>query len=104
MANSEQLDGDLAAKTSARTAARLSVAPADTDAGPAGRPKFPRDNGFQAELGLRVAGYFRATGRRERDCWQMYLKTAVILVWCAVSYALLVFVTRTWWQALPPAI
>src|SRR5213078_2117143 len=38
------------------------------------RPKFPKDDGFQAELGRRVAAYFQKTGKRDRDCWQMYLK------------------------------
>jgi linoleoyl-CoA desaturase len=68
------------------------------------RPKFPKDAGFQAEVGRRVAAYFAATGRRERDSWSMYLKTAIILVWCATSYALLVFAAQTWWQAVPLAI
>ena len=68
------------------------------------RPKFPKDDGFQAELGRRVAAYFHTTGKRERDCWQMYLKTVIILAWCAVSYWLLVFVVQTWWQALPAAL
>jgi linoleoyl-CoA desaturase len=68
------------------------------------RPKFPKDDGFQAELGRRVAAYFHTTGKRERDCWQMYLKTVIILAWCAVSYWLLVFVAQTWWQALPAAL
>jgi linoleoyl-CoA desaturase len=68
------------------------------------RPKFPKDAGFQAELGRRVAAYFTSTGRRERDCWSMYFKTAVIFAWCAASYALLVFAAQTWWQALPLGI
>ena len=69
-----------------------------------GPPKFPRDDGFQAEVGRRVAAYFRETGKRDRDCWPMYLKTAVILAWWAASYGLLVFVAQTWWQALPAAV
>ena len=68
------------------------------------RPKFPKDNGFQTELGRRVAAYFRATGKPDRDCWQMYLKTVIILAWCAVSYWLLVFVVQAWWLALPAAL
>jgi linoleoyl-CoA desaturase len=68
------------------------------------RPKFPKDDGFQAELGRRVAAYFRTTGKPERDCWQMYLKSVFILAWTAVSYWLLVFVAQTWWQALPAAL
>lgn len=66
-------------------------------------PKFPPDTaGFHGELKRRVAAYF-ATGRHERDCWQMYLKTAIIFAWLATSYALLVFVADSWWQALPLA-
>src|SRR5262249_47699902 len=76
------------------------VKPADFYA----RPKFPKDDGFQAELMRRVAAYFRTTGKPERDCWQMYLKTVIIVAWCSVSYWLLVFVVQTWWQALPAAL
>src|SRR5689334_17885642 len=68
------------------------------------RPKFGEDSGFQAEVRRRVAEELRATGRRQRDCPQMYLKTAVILAWLASSYVLLVFVATTWWQALSLAI
>ena len=79
-------------------------ATAEIGVNPAARPKFPKDDGFQAELRRRVAAYFRATGKPDRDCWQMYLKTAIILAWCAASYWLLVFVAQTWWQAVPPAL
>jgi len=69
------------------------------------RPKFPRDDrGFQAELKRRVTAFMHETGRRERDCWQMYLKTAIIMAWYAASYLLLVFVVQTWWQAIPVTI
>lgn len=68
------------------------------------RPKFPKDTGFQAEVGRRVEAYFQAAGRRPRDCWQMYLKTLLILAWCATTYALLVFVVSTWWTAIPLAV
>ena len=69
------------------------------------RPKFPRDvTGFHAELRRRVEAYF-ANGRlSDRDCWPMYLKTAVILAWLATSYVLLVFVATSWWQAIPLAV
>src|SRR5438067_1978274 len=77
--------------------------PAGTPAWP--RPKFPKDEvGFLAELRRRVDSYFVDGDRRERDCWQMYLKTAVILAWLATSYALLVFVVPTWWLAAPLSI
>jgi linoleoyl-CoA desaturase len=71
---------------------------------PGRRLKFGGSNGFQVELRRRVEEFFRSTGRRQRDCWQMYLKTAILLALVATSYVLLVFVAQTWWQALPLAI
>ena len=68
------------------------------------RLKFGGSNGFQAELRRRVEEFFRRSGRRQRDCWQMYLKTAILLAAFTASYGLLVFVAATWWQALPLAI
>jgi linoleoyl-CoA desaturase len=69
------------------------------------RPKFPKgDGGLLAELRRRVDAYFRHSGRRERDCWQMYLKTAVVLSWFAASYVLLVFFAQVWWQGLALAV
>jgi linoleoyl-CoA desaturase len=68
------------------------------------RLTFGRDNSFQVELRRRVDDYFRRTGRRQRDCPQMYLKTAIILAAFVGLYLLLVFVAATWWQALPLAI
>src|ERR1051325_11484933 len=69
------------------------------------RPKFPKDEaGFLTELRRRADDYFAETGRSERDCWQMYLKTAVILAWLATSYALLVFAAPTVWLAAPLSI
>ncbi len=66
--------------------------------------KFGNDSAFQIELRRRVEEYFRISGRRQRDCWQMYLKTAILLVAFAGSYLLLVFVAQTWWQGLLLAI
>src|SRR3989442_11157792 len=66
--------------------------------------KFADGNAFQLELRRRVEEYFRTTGRRPRDCWQMYLKTAILLAGFAVSYTLLVFVDQTWWQGLLLAV
>ena len=81
-------------------AIRPAVPPAATDR----RPKFPADSGFLIELRLRVAAHFKDTGRRERDCPQMYLKTAIIFAWLVASYVLLVFVAQAWWQAVPAAV
>jgi hypothetical protein len=61
-------------------------------AGPDGRLKFARGDGFQSEVRRRVDAYFRSTGRRPQDCPAMYGKTAVVLAWLATSYVLLVFV------------
>jgi linoleoyl-CoA desaturase len=68
------------------------------------RLKFDGDNAFQVEVRRRVAEYFRTTGRPERDCWQMYVKTAILLACFAASFVLLVFVAQAWWQALPLAV
>jgi len=68
------------------------------------RPKFDNDNGFLAEVRRRVEEFFRATGRRQRDCPQMYLKTAAIFACLGLCYALLMFVATAWWQALLVAI
>jgi linoleoyl-CoA desaturase len=67
-------------------------------------PTFSRDMAFQLELRRRVAEYFGASGRRERDCWQMYVKTAILLACFTACYVLLVFVVQEWWQALPVAV
>ena len=66
--------------------------------------KFGSDTAFQLELRRRVEEHFRTTGRRQRDCWQMYVKTVVLVAAFAGSYGLLVFGSRSWRQALPLAI
>ncbi len=68
------------------------------------RLDFDKDTAFQDELKRRVNEYFQTTGRRKRDCWQMYLKTAIILTCFGTSYALLVFAARNVWQGLVLAI
>jgi linoleoyl-CoA desaturase len=68
------------------------------------RLKFGGPSAFQVELRRRVDGYFHATGRCRRDCWEMYVKTAIVVACFAVSYVLLVFVTQTWLPALLLAI
>jgi linoleoyl-CoA desaturase len=71
---------------------------------PRQQAKCANGNAFQLELRRRVEEYFRTTGRRPRDCWQMYLKTAIFLAGFAVLYTLLVFVDQTWWQGLLLAV
>ncbi len=66
--------------------------------------RFGHDTAFQLELRRRVENYFRTTGRRQRDCWQMYVKTAFLVAAFASSYVLLVFVAQTWGQGLLLAV
>ena len=65
---------------------------------------FGGDPTFQRVLRERVAAYFATTGRRPRDCWQVYAKTAILLGSFAGLYALLVFGARTWVEGVPLAI
>jgi linoleoyl-CoA desaturase len=51
-----------------------------------------------------VDDYFQQTGKRPRDCPQMYLKTALILGSFAAVYVLVVFVVQSWWLSLPLAM
>jgi linoleoyl-CoA desaturase len=62
--------------------------------------KFAENTGFQIELTRRVDRLFQATGLRERDCPQMYLKTIILLLSLLAAYFSLVFLAQTWWQAL----
>jgi linoleoyl-CoA desaturase len=57
--------------------------------------KFGKNNGFHVELRRRVDAFFERTGLRQRDCPQMYVKTAILLANFAASYTLLVFVAQT---------
>jgi len=66
--------------------------------------KFGGNTDFQGVLRKRVDAYFGRTGKRQRDCWQMYLKTALLFASFAALYVLMVFVVQTWWLALPLAI
>ena len=68
------------------------------------RLTFGRDNSFHTELRRKVDEYFQRTGRRQRDCPQMYLKTAIILLAYVGFYIGLVFFATAWWQALPLAM
>jgi len=69
-----------------------------------GELKFGVSDAFYGELRRRVDRYFSFTGRRRRDCPQMYVKTALLVGWLAASYLLLLFLAGTWWLALPLAI
>lgn len=67
-------------------------------------PKFGARGEFLTVLRQRVDDYFHTTGRPQRDCPKMYLKTAVIFAWVIATYVGLVFFATTWWQALPLAV
>ena len=69
-----------------------------------GQLKFGAEDAFYRELRQRVNEFFERTGRKQRDCPQMYAKTALILGWFAASYVLLVFFATTWWQGVPLAV
>lgn len=66
--------------------------------------KFIGSHDFQVELRRRVDAYFRTSGRRQRDCPRMFLKSAMVIGWFTTSYLLLVFCAEAWWQAVPLAI
>jgi linoleoyl-CoA desaturase len=54
------------------------------------RVRFPKDDDhFHATLKRRVAAHFAASGRPRTGAAAMHVKTAVILLWFAASYALL---------------
>jgi linoleoyl-CoA desaturase len=65
--------------------------------------KFKGNDGFFRELNKRVDAYFETTGRRRRDCPQMYFKTATVLGWFLGVYVLLMFVVSSWWLVVPLA-
>lgn len=60
-------------------------------------PKFERHDEFFVVLKRRVDQYFQTTKKSPRDCWQMYVKTFVILSWFFGTYAFLVFGPVSWW-------
>jgi linoleoyl-CoA desaturase len=64
------------------------------------RLSFSGDNVFRGELTARVNAYFQTMGLSRRDVGAWYAKAATILATFTVSYALLVFVASTWWQAV----
>jgi len=67
------------------------------------RLRFGTDNDFQSALRRKVDAFFKMTGRRQRDCPQMYVKTGILLSSFALSYVLLVFFAHVWWLTFPLA-
>ncbi|MES1157651.1 MAG: acyl-CoA desaturase [Haliangium ochraceum] len=62
------------------------------------RIKFACDTGFHGALKAHLQEYLRLTNVPPQGGWRMYLKTAVILLWLATSYGLLVFAATVWWE------
>jgi linoleoyl-CoA desaturase len=65
--------------------------------------KFQTPDDIRQALRRRVEEYFTGTGRKPRDCWQLYAKSAVILAGCIAAYVLLVVVAGPWWWTIPLA-
>ncbi len=64
-------------------------------------PRYEADDGFHAELRRRVRLHLETAGRPARGLASMYAKTAVLGLWLAASYLLLVFgADRPWQTAL----
>lgn len=66
--------------------------------------KFAKNSGFQTELRQRVDELFQSNILKERDCPQMYAKTAILLLSFFGIYAVLTFLAETWWQVIPLCI
>ena len=66
--------------------------------------KFAENTEFRATLNRRVDDFFKTTGRQKRDCPQMYLKTAILVLGLIAIYVSLVFLAQEWWQALSLSI
>jgi linoleoyl-CoA desaturase len=62
-------------------------------------PRYEADHGFHAELRRRVRLHLETAGRPARGLFPMYAKTAVLGLWLAGSYLLLVFAADRAWQA-----
>jgi linoleoyl-CoA desaturase len=67
---------------------------------PAQKLQFGENRYFQITLRRRIDDFFKTSGQKQRDNWQMYLKTAIILVCFGVSYCLLVFASKNIWIGL----
>src|SRR5690349_4237108 len=76
----------------------------DADCSVSPHLKFSGSDRFIRELRQRVDAYFERTGRRRRDCPQMYFKTATILAWFFGAYFVLLFAVSTWWTIVPLAV
>lgn len=64
------------------------------------KPRFPNSENFQATLKRRVEEYFQTTGKSKRDSVSLYVKAAVIILWLAASYLMLVFLPVPLWGVI----
>jgi linoleoyl-CoA desaturase len=71
---------------------------------PSKKLKFSKNSEFQAELRRRVDQFFQDNDCQERDCPQMYVKTATLLISFFGIYTVLVFFAQAWWQVIPLCI
>jgi linoleoyl-CoA desaturase len=69
----------------------------------AARVRFPERSAFREELNRRVEADLAARGGVRSGGRALWLKTAVLFVWLAASYALLI-AHPAWWQAVLAAI
>jgi linoleoyl-CoA desaturase len=66
--------------------------------------KYPPHSSLRNELNARVQAYFDKRGRTSKGGLRIWGKSALIFLWLASSYLLLVFWAETWWQAVPLTI
>lgn len=76
----------------------------DGPAAPKPKLKFNASDRFIRELRKRVDAYFEQTGKKKRDCPQMYFKTATVLLWFFGAYFLLLFAVHSWYLVVPLAM
>lgn len=96
----------MGAPAQARRYANRSSAEARIPAGTGTAPRlrFAPESAFHQAVKEAVAAYFRGQGLWRSGNVALRLKTGVLVAWFAVSYVPLVFLARTWWQALPLAL
>ena len=70
----------------------------------AAKVRFGGGDEFHKTLKRKVERYFGITGRKPRDCPQMYVKTGIVLSWAVGSYLVLLLVVSQWWIAVPLAV
>jgi linoleoyl-CoA desaturase len=61
--------------------------------------EFDGGGAFYADLKRRVRAHLAEPGRERRAHRRMYIKSATMFAWAAISWGLLVFAATTWWQA-----